>query len=117
MFDRIPGSLDVTIVKRPASTTIRNLPTDPLPPAPTTIVKSGCLVETQSQAESVGLSTTNTELVWIFLPPDSDTVAIGSTDVLRFNGRDYHMQGPAAVEYSIDGDAIIVWCICRWEAS
>jgi hypothetical protein len=117
MFDRIPGSLDVTIVKRPAASTVRSLPTDPPPPAPTTILKSGCLVETQSQNESAGLSTTNTELVWIFLPPDSDTMAITSTDVLRFNNRDYHLQGPAAVEYSLDGDPIIVWCICRWEAS
>jgi hypothetical protein len=117
MFDRIPGSLDVTIVKRPPATTVRSLPTDPLPPAPATIVKSGCHVETQSQAESAGLATTNTEVVWIFLPPDSDSMAITSSDVLRFNNRDYHMQGPAAVEYSIDGDPIIVWCICRWEAT
>lgn len=117
MFEHTAGSLSVTIVKRTGSTTIRALPTDPLPPAPTTIVKSGCHVETQSQAESVGLSTTNTETVWIFLPPDTDTVAITATDVLQFNGRDYHMQGPAAVEYGIDGEPIIVWCICRWEAS
>lgn len=117
MFEHTAGSLEVTIVKHPASTTVRALPTDPPPPPPTTIVKPGCLVETQSQAESVGLSTTNTELVWIFLPPDPDSTAITSTDVLRFNGRDYHMQGPAAVEYSIDGDPIIVWCIARWEAS
>lgn len=117
MFERQPGSLTVTIVKHPPSSTIRSLPTDPLPAAPTTIAKSGCLVETQSQNESVGLSVTNTELVWIFLPPDSDTMSIGSTDVLRFNNRDYHMQGPAAVEYSIDGDPIVVWCIARWEES
>lgn len=117
MFDRIPGSLDVTIVKRPPSTTVRSLPTDPLPPAPTTIVKSGCHVETQSQTENVGLTTTNIEVVWVFFPPDSDSMTITSSDVLRFNGRDYHMQGPAAVEYSLDGEAIVVWCIARWEAS
>lgn len=117
MFEHTAGSQDVTIVKRPASTTVRQLPTDPPPPAPTTIVKAGCLVETQSQAESVGLSVTNTETVWIFLPPDSDTMTIASTDILRFNGRDYHMQGPAAVEYALDGQPIIVWCICRWEAT
>ena len=117
MFERNPGSQDVIIVKRPPATTVRSLPTDPLPPTPTTIVKSGCLVETQSQNESIGLNVTNTELVWIFLPPDADTMTIGSTDTLRFNGRDYQMQGPAAVEYGIDGDPFVVWCICRWEAS
>lgn len=112
-----PGSLDLTIVKRTPQSTVRRLPTDPLPAAPTLIVKSGCHIETQSQIEIVGLSTTNSELVWAFLPPDSDTMAIDSTDALRFNGRDYQMIGPASVEYAIDGEPIQVWCIARWEES
>lgn len=116
-MERDAGSLTVTIVKKPAATTVRRLPTDPMPAAPTTIAKSGCHVETQSQLENAGLANTNTETVWIFLPPDADTVAITATDVLRFGSRDYQMQGPAAVEYSIDGEPIIVWCIARWEAS
>lgn len=116
-MERDAGSLTVTIVKKPAATTVRRLPTDPMPAAPTTIVKSGCHVETQSQLENAGLANTNIETVWIFLPPDADTVAITATDVLRFGSRDYQMQGPAAVEYSIDGEPIIVWCIARWEAS
>lgn len=116
-MERDAGSLTVTIVKKPAATTVRRLPTDPMPAAPTTIVKSGCHVETQSQLENAGLANTNTETVWIFLPPDAATVAITATDVLRFGSRDYQMQGPAAVEYSIDGEPIIVWCIARWEAS
>jgi hypothetical protein len=107
----------VTIVKKPASSTIRSLPTDPAPAAPQLIVVQGCHVETQSQTENVGLFAINTELVWIFMPPDSDTVAITSTDVLRFGGRDYQMLGPASVEYGIDGEARQVWCIARWEAS
>ena len=117
MFEREPGALSVTIVKKPASSTVRRLPTDPLPAAPVEIVKSGCHVETQSQLENAGLANTNTETVWIFLPVDADTVAITATDVLRFGSREYQVQGPAAVEYSVDGDPVIVWCICRWEAS
>ena len=117
MLDHIAGSLEVTIVKRSAASTIRALPTDPLPPAPTTIVKTGCHVEIQSQTESAGLATTNTELAWIFFPPDADSLGITATDALRFNGRDYQMQGPAAVEYGLDGEALIVWCIARWEAT
>jgi hypothetical protein len=116
-MSRIPGSLEVTIVKKPPGTTVRSLPTDPQPAAPQLIVKQGCHVETQSQIENVGLSAINTELVWIFMPPDADTVAITSTDVLRFASRDYQMQGPASVEYGVDGDSIQVWCIARWEAS
>lgn len=116
MFGREPGSLTVTIVKKPAASTVRRLPTDPLPADPTLIVKTGCHVEVQSQTESTGLVNTNLENVWVFLPVDSDTLAITATDVLRFNNRDYQMQGPAAVEYSIDGDPIIVWCVARWEA-
>ena len=116
-MERDSGSLTVTIVKKPAASTVRRLPTDPLPAAPTTIVKHGCHVETQSQIENSGLANTNQETVWIFLPPDADTVAITATDVLQFGVREYQMQGPAAVEYSIDGEPIIVWCIARWEAS
>lgn len=116
MFMRQPGSLTVTIVKRPPASTIRRLPTDPPPAAPVVIAKQGCHVEVQSQTESTGLANTNLEIVWFFLPPDSDTTSIVATDVLQFNGRDYQVQGPAAVEYSIDGDPIIVWCIARWEA-
>lgn len=111
------GGLSVTIVKRPAASTVRSLPTDPLPDAPTEIVKSGCLVEVQSQTETVGLANTNTEIAWVFLPPDADSMAITGTDVLRFNNRDYHMQGPAAVEYGLDGDPVVVWCITKWEAT
>lgn len=117
MFQREPGGLTVTIVKRPGASTVRRLPTDPAPAAPTLIAKSGCHVEVQSQAENVGLATTNTETAWIFMPVDSDTTAITGTDALRFNNRDWQMQGPAAVEYGVDGDPIIVWCIARWEAS
>ena len=116
-MSRVPGSLDVTIVKKPASSTVRSLPTDPQPSAPQLIVKHGCHVETQSQTENVGLFAINTELVWIFMPPDDDTTAITSTDVLRFAGRDYQMLGPASTEYGVDGDAVQVWCIARWEAS
>jgi len=116
-MSRIPGSLQVTIVKKPPGTTVRSLPTDPAPAAPRLIVKYGCHVETQSQMENIGLSAINTELVWVFMPADDDTVAITSTDVLRFSGRDYQMQGPASQEYGIDGDAVQVWCIARWEAS
>ncbi len=117
MLSREPGSLSVTIVRKPAASTVRRLPTDPVPAAPTLIVKSGCHVETQTQTESTGLTNTNLETVWIFMPPDADTMAITGTDVLRFGSRDYQMQGPAAVEYGIDGDPVIVWCIARWEAS
>lgn len=116
-MERLPGSLTVTIVKRPPASTVRRLPTDPQPAAPTLITKSGCHVEVQRQGEDVGLATTNTEVVWIFLPPDADTMAITSTDLLRFGGRDFHMQGPAAVEYALDGDPVVVWCIAEWEAS
>lgn len=114
---RIPGSLEVTIVKKPPGSTVRNLPTDAAPASPQLIVKQGCHVETQSQTENVGLFAINTELVWIFMPADADTVAITSTDLLRFGARDYQMLGPASVEYGIDGDAQQVWCIARWEAS
>jgi len=116
-MSRIPGSLEVTIVKKPAGSNVRNLPTDPAPAAPQLIVKQGCHVETQSQTENVGLFAINTEMVWIFMPADADTVAITSTDLLRFGARDYQMLGPASVEYGIDGDAQQVWCIARWEAS
>ena len=114
---REPGRQSVTIVKRPASSTVRRLPTDPAPAEPVTIAKTGCLVETQSQREDAGLANLNSELVWIFMPADADTMSITATDVLRFGSRDYQMQGPAAVEFSIDGDPVIVWCIARWEAS
>lgn len=116
MLSREPGSLTVTIVKKPAATTIRRLPTDPLPADPNLIVKTGCHVEVQSQIESTGLVNTNLVNVWVFLPADADTMAIEATDVLRFNNRDYQMQGPAAVEYGLDGEPIIVWCVARWEA-
>lgn len=116
-MDRIPGSLDVTIVKRPAASTTRRLPTDPTPGQPTLVTKSGCHVEVQRQTETVGLTTSNTEVVWVFFTPDSDTLAISTTDVLRFRNRDYQMKGPAAVEYSLDGDPVVVWCVAEWEAS
>lgn len=114
---RVPGSLTVTIVKNPPATTVRRLPTDPAPAAPTLIVKKNCHVEVQRQTEDVSLATINTEVVWIFFPPDSDTLNITATDVLRFGNRDYRMQGPAAVEYALDGDPVVVWCIAEWEAS
>lgn len=117
MFDRTVGNLSVTIVKRPPSSTVRRLPTDPQPAAAVTITKAGCLVESQSRAEDVGLATRNVEVAWFFLPPDSDTLAITATDVLRFNNRDFQMQGPAAVEYGLDGDPVVVWCVAQWEAS
>lgn len=117
MIERVPGSLDVTIVKVPAAATVKRLPTDPDPVAPTLIAKSGCHVEVQRQMENTGLTAMNTEVVWVFFAPDSDTMAITATDVLRFNGRDYQMQGPAAVEYSLDGEPIVVWCVAEWEAS
>lgn len=116
MFSREPGSLTVTIVKKPAETTVRRLPTDPLPADPVLIPKAGCHVEVQSQIESTGLTNTNLVNVWVFMPVDSDTLGITATDVLRFGNRDYQMQGPASVEYSLDGEPIIVWCIARWEA-
>lgn len=116
-MDRLPGSLSVTIVKKPPASTVRRLPTDPAAAAPTLIVKSGCQVEVQRQTEDVGLSTLNTEVVWVFFPPDTDTMGITSTDVLRFGNRDYQMQGPAAVEYSLDGEPFVVWCIAEWEAN
>lgn len=111
------GGLSVTIVKVPPASTVRSLPTDPLPDAPTEIVKSGCLVEVQSQTEESGLVNTNTEVVWVFMPPDADSMAVGATDVLRFGNRSYQMQGPAAVEYSLDGEPVVVWCVAKWEAS
>lgn len=116
-MSRIPGSLEVTIVKILPGSTVRSLPTDAAAPAPELIVKQGCHVETKSQTENVGLFAINTELVWIFMPPDADTVAITSTDVLRFADRDYQMLGPSSMEYGIDGDVQQVWCIARWEAS
>lgn len=116
-MDGLPGALEVSIVKRSAASTVRRLPTDPLPAAPTVIVKQGCHVEVQSQTENVGLATTNTELVWVFMPPDSDTLGITATDVLRWNNRDYQMQGPAAVEYGLDGEPVVVWCVAEWELS
>lgn len=117
MFDRTVGNLSVTIVKVAPSATVRRLPTDPAPAAPVAITKHGCLVESQSRAEDVGLATQNVELAWFFLPPDADTLAISSTDVLRFNNRDFKMQGPAAVEYNLDGEAVVVWCVAQWEAN
>lgn len=117
MFDRTVGNLSVTIVKVPASSTVRSLPTDALPAAPVTITKTGCLVESQSRAEEIGLASRNVELAWFFFPPDSDTLAISSFDVLRFNNRDFTMQGPAAIEYNLDGEPVVVWCVAQWEAS
>lgn len=111
------GQLSVTIVKRPPASTIRSLPTDPLPDPAVELVKSGCLVEVQAQTESPGLATMNTETVWVFMPPDSDSMGIVATDVLRFGSRDYQMQGPAAVEYGLDGEPVVVWCTAKWEAS
>lgn len=114
---REPGSLSVTILKRPPADTIRSLPTDPALPEPTQIVKTGCHVEKQSQTETDGLAMTNSEVAWIFFLPDSDSMAITGSDVLRFGGRDFHMQGPAVIEYGLDGEPVMVWCIAKWEAN
>lgn len=113
----LPGSLDVVIVKRPPASTVRRLPTDPVAAAPVTVLVSGCHVEVQRQTEDIGLTALNTEVAWFFLPVTSDTRAIQSTDALRFGGRDYQMQGPASLEFTLDGDAVQVWCVGRWEAS
>lgn len=114
---REPGGLSVTILKRSAADTIRSLPTDPALPAPTQIVKTGCHVEKQSQTETDGLAMTNSEVAWVFLPPDEDSMSISGSDVLRFGGRDFHMQGPAIVEYNLEGEPVVVWCIAKWEAN
>lgn len=112
-----PGALDVVVVKRPPASTVRRLPTDPLPGVPVTFTVPGCHVEIQRVSEDTGLTTINNEVAWFFLPPTAVAKAISSTDLLRFGGRDYQVQGPPAVEYALDGDAVQVWCVGRWEAS
>jgi len=112
-----PGWLTVTLVKRPATSTVRRLPTDPAPAALVETSVAGCHFEVQRQSEDTELTTINTEVAWFFLPPTPLTLGITATDSLRFGGREYKVQGPAVVEYFLDGEASQVRCMGRWEQS
>lgn len=108
-----PGEDTVVLLKR-AAVTRRKLPTDPATAPDTRITKTGCQVEVQRPAETVDLTTVNSEIVWVFLPIDTDARGLTPADAIEFNSRVYEMQGPAAVE-TVDGEEVQVWCTAKWE--
>lgn len=110
-----PGEDTVVILKRPARRT-RRLPTDPPAADDTPITKAGCLFESQKSTEVVDLATKTSEIAWVFLPVDPDTLGITSADAIQFDDRVFEMQGPRAVETGVDGEQVQVWCVVKWEA-
>ncbi len=100
MFDDTPGGQTLTILKR-AGTPVKDANGITIPGDDTPVVVEGCLAEMQRGEEAVGLTTTNGELGWFFLPVNDDTRAITTRDAISFDDRTFEMRGPRVIEYDL----------------
>lgn len=111
-----PVGNDTVVIRTRSRTTTRDRLNSKTPDQDRLTSKSGCLFEIQRPAETEQLATVDSEIAWVFLPVDDDTRAITTFDAIDFDGRTFEMRGPRAIERTLDGEEVQVWCTVQWQA-